>query len=118
MLEVERVGDRAGGADAERGQPPQVVLAEAPAHSGVALSTPNSRPPSVIGTCMNEPIRCVSTTQRTKRSSSSARGDVRLPGGRDAPDHALAEPEARAGEPLADAAAGDVAQLGRPGRSA
>ena len=29
VLELEPVGDRAGGADAERGKPPQVVLAEA-----------------------------------------------------------------------------------------
>ena len=37
----------------------------------MALSTPNSRPPSAIGTCMNELTPCVSTTQRTKRSLSS-----------------------------------------------
>ena len=32
VLELERVGDRAGGADAERREPPQVVLAEAAGH--------------------------------------------------------------------------------------
>ena len=32
VLELERVRDRAGGADAERGEPPQVVLAEAAGH--------------------------------------------------------------------------------------
>ena len=38
----------------------------------MALRTPNSRPPSAIGTCMNELTPCVSTTQRRKRSLSSA----------------------------------------------
>ena len=37
------------------------------------------------------------------------RGHVGLPGGRHASDHALAEPEARPGDALADVAAGDVA---------
>ena len=71
----------------------------------MALSTPNSRPPSAIGTCMNELTPCVSTTQRRKRSLSSGVETYGSPARRGAPDHPLAELEAGAHQALGDAAA-------------
>jgi hypothetical protein len=60
---------------------------------------------------MNERAPCVSTTQRMKDALVRRLRDVGLPGRRDPPDHPLAEPESRAGQALAHAAPGDVAQL-------
>ena len=116
VLELEPVGDRAGRADAERGQPPQVVLAEAPAQL-VRRGQHAEQPPAERDRDVHE------RADRAASRSPSARSAPRPPGPRGtARPEAATRPimpspslkRARA-MPLGDADAGDVAQLGRAG---
>ena len=109
------VGDRAGGADAERGEPPQVVLAEA-ALDLVSRAEHAEQPPAEHDRHVHERADPLGLDHPAHEPFLVLRiGHVGLPGGRHAAEHALAEPEAGAGEALADVAAGDVAQLALAG---
>ena len=115
VLELERVGDRAGRADAERGEPPQVVLAEA-ALDLVGRAEHAEQPPAERDRDVHERAHAAPSRSPSHEALLVlAARDVGLPGGRDAADHALAEAEARAHDALADVDAGDVAELAMAG---
>ena len=102
VLELERMGDRAGGADAERGEPPQVVLAEA-ARQRVRRAQHAEQPAAERDRDVHERADVLRVDDPAHEALLVlGPRDVRQPGGGHAPDHALAEAEARAHEPLAD----------------
>ena len=115
VLELERVRDRAGRADAERDQPPQVRVAEAPGQV-VRGAQHAEQPPAERDRDVDERAHALRLDHPAHEAVAVLRRrDVRLAGGRGAADHPLAELEAGARQLLGEAAAGDPAQVALAG---